>query len=140
MSLEPKYESPITVVRIGVFSGSNAEFGRAVKRYDQRAEELKVGLGNTVKFGLYDPSREPYLLIVSHQIKGELSPYGHNTTLTVTSDSESRARVIAAQFEEKAELALRDAPSQLVEMMQGAGLSFIVFKKHGSDAMRVLTG
>jgi len=98
---------------------------------------MKV-LGNTIKFGVYEPSPQPYLLIASQQKDKQLTSYGYNFILTITSDSLEFNSRLEKEFMEKTQIQLRDAPAPLSRMMQNINLVLPIFKEHGELAMQVL--
>ena len=91
------------------------------------------------KYGVYDCSKEPYLLMISQSRRGYHPVYKYNTILTITSDSIGRSLDITKKFAEKSKIKFREAPEGLSKTMQkGLALSFEVFKKYGERTMEVL--
>ena len=131
-------KTPQTLVRVGAFRGLLEE---AIRSFSETLLPIRLGLGNTVKYGLFKEIEEPYLLIVSQQKERVLNPAGYNVILTVTSYSEKRNQEIAIQFEGETGLDLGLEVSEYLrrnfELMNG---SFPVFEKNPKTAMDVLRG
>ena len=128
-------QPPKTIVRVAVLDSSLEE---AVKKFDSKCFPLVVGLGNTNKYASYNPEGN-YLLIVSKQIDGQLTPQGYNSILTVTSRVEETSRGVIKRFEEAAGISYtREAPQFLQDFGPIWDSALLIFEKHGDKAMDIL--
>ncbi|MEM3074637.1 MAG: hypothetical protein QW727_01705 [Candidatus Pacearchaeota archaeon] len=131
-------KTPQTLVRVGAFKGS---LEGAIRSFSEKLLPIPLGLGNTVKYGLFKETEEPYLLMVSQQKDRLVNSAGYNVILTVTSYSEQRSRQVAEQFERETEIDLNlEVPEWLKRNSVMIGMSFQVFEKNPRAAMDVLRG
>ncbi len=131
-------KTPQTFVRVGAFRGS---LEGAIRSFSEKLLPIPLGLGNTVKYGLFKETEEPYLLIVSQQKEQLLNPAGYNVILTVTSYSEKRNQEVARQFEGETGLDLGlEVPEYLRRNFEVMNRSFPIVEKNPRVAMDVLRG
>ena len=126
---------PETLTKIGIFDG---DLESTVMKFNPKIMCMPLGSQEVIKYALYEESPEPYLLMISQQ-KQKLSSYIgnilHNTTLTITSDSEKLNQKIYENFEQKTGISLLDAPEEYARLMKNIGSAFSVFKEKGLAAM-----
>jgi hypothetical protein len=131
-------KTPQTLVRVGAFKGS---LEGAIRSFSEILLPIPLGLGNTVKYGLFKESEEPYLLMVSQQREQLLTPAGYNVILTVTCYSDKRNQEVANQFEWETGLDLDlEVPEFLKRNFVLMNKSFEVFEKNPRAAMNFLRG
>jgi len=129
---------PKTLVKVGRFDGSLED---AVEKFREPLTNVKLGLGNTIKYATFRQGEEPYLLMVSQQKDRILTPAGYNVILTVTSYLDSRNKQVADQFEKETGINLNvNVMEQLIRQSQIIGMSFQLFEKDPAAAMAVLRG
>jgi hypothetical protein len=129
---------PRTLVRVGAFNGS---LEGAVRNFSEKLLPIPLGLGNTVKYGLFKEAEESYLLMVFQQKEKLLTPAGYNVMLTVTSYSDGRNQEVARQFEGETGLELNlEVPEPIKRNSEMMNMSFQVFEKNPEAAMSVLRG
>lgn len=126
---------PKTLVRVGAF---NEDLGDVVNKFDENIFPIPFGLGNTVKYGLFN-EKESYLLMVSQQ-KEKLKFRGYNVVLSITSYSEERNKQIAREFENSTGPDLNvKVPDFLKETTEFLEMGFKVFEKDPKRAMEALS-
>jgi len=76
--------------------------------------KIPVGLKGTLKYAKFGDNKE-YMIMISRQTDGSLSPAGHNTSLTVTSYSDKLNREVAEEFERKLGISLDLDPPKGME-------------------------
>jgi hypothetical protein len=140
VSMNVPSKVPITLARVALFNG---DLERAAQAFNPQCVKLEIGLGNSVKYALYQQETRPYLLMVSQQTKKEITVVqgvSYDCILTVSSRYSDLNAEMAREFQAKSGIDFRDAPSKFAEFMQGVGLSLIVFERHGQKAMDILKG
>lgn len=132
------YKIPETLVRVGIFNKSLED---TVKKFREPLINVKLGLGNTVKYATFNETEGPYLLMVSQQKDKLVAPLGYNVILTITSYSNLRNKELSDQFERETGINLNlEVPEQLKEQFSIMNMSFQVFEKNPKVAMGVLKG
>jgi len=126
---------PATLTKVAEFYG---DLEKTLEKFSKKVEPLIGIIGNTIKFGLYEIQPQPYLLITSKQVNEQLTKYGYNLILTITSDSPGFNNNIEKRFIEKTGIRLKDAPEFLSQGMMNLGMAFDIFKENGEKAMEVL--
>ena len=126
-------ECPVTLTRVGDFNG---DFYERVRRFSTEVLPLPSIQPSLKKYGLFDDSNPPYLLIVSNS-QPQMRP-DYNVILTVTSESAEHAVKVADYFSRRSEIPLREAPSDLQRLMGGINSCFGVFKKNPRQAIEAL--
>ena len=125
-------DMPQTLVRTGVFYDNIEDLiGYCILDFISAPSRL----GNSKIYISFNPSGNPYLMIVSQQIDRKLNLYGYNVSLTVTSFSRKRNNELADQFEAETgiELKLR-TPRNVIKYFQDVNLVFSgLMAKHRKD-------
>src|SRR5665811_2187859 len=128
---------PITLTRVAEYQG---DLEKEVGSFNFTAELLNKDLRST-EFGIYDSTKEPYLLFVSHKTDGKLTKgltEDSNLVLTITSYSDKLNKSIEKKFIKK--LNLNYTPNWISNNMDCAGkYIFSLFEEHGEEeAMKLL--
>lgn len=131
-----KIREPSTLVKTGIFNG-NLE--KAVKKFNPNMQYLSLGLGNTNKYGIFDVTGEPYLLIIAQQKNKIINSEGYNTSLSITSYEEERNLEIYKKFRNLSRIELNvEPPEWFRESLQLMNFTFPIFEKNPKAAMDFL--
>jgi len=128
--------NPNTLTRVSLFMG---DLEREARKFSPKFRPLASILGNTVKYGFYEESPDPRLIIVSQQMDLQHSPGGYTLMLTVSSDSQRVNERTAISFQDTTGIPLSEAPEWIATQNNlGITPAYLIFKKYGPRAMDVL--
>jgi hypothetical protein len=128
---------PKTLLKTGIFHG---DLEKAVKKFNPNVEYLDKGLGNTVKYGCFENTKDPYLFIISQQKDEIVNKAGFNTCLSIISYEEKTNLKIFKEFTEASKITLNVMPPEwlLGFFMLYGPQTFLRFEENPEFAMSLL--
>ena len=126
---------PETLTKIGTFDG---DLEATIKNFSPDFCLVTYGLENNNKYALYKEFPESHLVMISQKKQKSKNSIGnilHNTTLTITSDSNKLNQKIYQEFREKTSMSLLDAPEEYARFMKIIGIAFQILREKGPAAM-----